>query len=207
MHKEIVLSVKYSGLLLVYFHQTVLDNNLSEITVSYESGRTGLIEKYYAKAEWPEAEVIALLVKNGAYIWLYECPPNKLTSASLHRPDLSYPLPRTILPPRLLAHTTRHRRPVSLLRKELRVVQLPPQLVPLYCIAAITLELSRRLRLPGVPRAAQAVAMEYSTNSFTNSNPSASGYKKSSAKLRKSSCCLRTPVRYTLRGHVQETTR
>lgn len=117
----------------------MLDNNLSEITVAYESGWNRLTEKYYAKVEWPEAEVIAPLVNDGAHIWLYECPPSKLTTASLHRPDLPHPLPRTVLPPRLLAHPARHRRPIPLLRKQLRVVQLPPQSVPL----AMLLQLRR----------------------------------------------------------------
>ncbi len=47
------------------FHQAVLDNNLQEITVLYESGWNRLTEKFYAKAEWPEAEVIAPLVGDG----------------------------------------------------------------------------------------------------------------------------------------------
>ncbi|KII85604.1 hypothetical protein PLICRDRAFT_44932 [Plicaturopsis crispa FD-325 SS-3] len=49
---------------IVHFHQAVLDNNLSEITVAYESGWNRLTEKFYAKAEWPEAEVIAPLVND-----------------------------------------------------------------------------------------------------------------------------------------------
>jgi translation initiation factor 3 subunit L len=50
---------------IVHFHQAVLDNNLSEITVAYESGWNRLTEKYYAKTEWPEAEIIAPLVNDG----------------------------------------------------------------------------------------------------------------------------------------------
>lgn len=49
---------------IVHFHQAVLDNNLQEITVAYESGWTRLTEKYYAKTEWPEAETIAPLVND-----------------------------------------------------------------------------------------------------------------------------------------------
>ncbi|THH22532.1 hypothetical protein EUX98_g8158 [Antrodiella citrinella] len=49
---------------VVRFHQAVLDNNLAEITVAYESGWNKLTEKYYAKIEWPEAEVIAPLVND-----------------------------------------------------------------------------------------------------------------------------------------------
>ena len=48
------------------FHKAVLDNNLAEITVLYESGWNRLTEKYYAKTEWPEAEIIAPLVNEGA---------------------------------------------------------------------------------------------------------------------------------------------
>lgn len=49
---------------IVHFHQAVLDNNLPEITVAYESGWNRLTEKYYAKSEWPEAEIIAPLVND-----------------------------------------------------------------------------------------------------------------------------------------------
>ena len=49
---------------IVHFHQAVLDNNLAEITVAYESGWNKLTEKFYSKTEWPEAEVIAPLVND-----------------------------------------------------------------------------------------------------------------------------------------------
>ncbi|KAI0764991.1 eukaryotic translation initiation factor 3 subunit 6 [Fomes fomentarius] len=49
---------------IAHFHQAVLDNNLAEITVAYESGWNRLTEKYYSKTEWPEAEIIAPLVKD-----------------------------------------------------------------------------------------------------------------------------------------------
>ena len=49
---------------IVHFHQAVLDNNLPEITVAYESGWNRLTEKYYSKSEWPEAETIAPLVND-----------------------------------------------------------------------------------------------------------------------------------------------
>ncbi|EIW75748.1 eukaryotic translation initiation factor 3 subunit 6 [Coniophora puteana RWD-64-598 SS2] len=49
---------------IVHFHQAVLDNNLAEITAAYESGWNRLTEKYYAKTEWPEAEIIAPLVND-----------------------------------------------------------------------------------------------------------------------------------------------
>lgn len=47
---------------IVHFHQAVLENNLPEITLLYESGWNKLTEKFYSKTEWPEAEVIAPLV-------------------------------------------------------------------------------------------------------------------------------------------------
>ncbi|KAJ2927959.1 hypothetical protein H1R20_g9124, partial [Candolleomyces eurysporus] len=49
---------------IVHFHQAVLDNNLAEITVAYESGWNKYTEKFYSKTEWPEAEVIAPLVND-----------------------------------------------------------------------------------------------------------------------------------------------
>ncbi|PPQ75053.1 hypothetical protein CVT26_012055 [Gymnopilus dilepis] len=49
---------------IVHFHQAVLDNNLAEITVAYESGWNKFTEKYYARTEWPEAELIAPLVND-----------------------------------------------------------------------------------------------------------------------------------------------
>ena len=50
---------------IAHFHQAVLENNLAEITVAYESGWNRLTEKFYSKTEWPEAEVIAPLVNDG----------------------------------------------------------------------------------------------------------------------------------------------
>lgn len=49
---------------IIHFHHAVLDNNLAEITVAYESGWNKFTEKFYAKTEWPEAEVIAPLVND-----------------------------------------------------------------------------------------------------------------------------------------------
>ncbi|KAN0120496.1 hypothetical protein V8E52_004323 [Russula decolorans] len=40
-------------------------DNLAEITLAYDSGWNRLTEKFYAKTEWPEAEVIAPLVNEG----------------------------------------------------------------------------------------------------------------------------------------------
>jgi translation initiation factor 3 subunit L len=52
----------------VHFHQAVLDNNLAEITVAYESGWNKYTEKFYARTEWPEAELISPLVNEGEAI-------------------------------------------------------------------------------------------------------------------------------------------
>ncbi|KAH6904297.1 eukaryotic translation initiation factor 3 subunit 6 [Coprinopsis sp. MPI-PUGE-AT-0042] len=49
---------------IVHFHQAVLNNDLAEITVAYESGWNKYTEKFYAKTEWPEAEIIAPLVND-----------------------------------------------------------------------------------------------------------------------------------------------
>ncbi|KIK96620.1 hypothetical protein PAXRUDRAFT_825766 [Paxillus rubicundulus Ve08.2h10] len=49
---------------IVHFHQAVLENNLPEITLAYESGWNRLTEKFYSKTEWPEAEIIAPLVND-----------------------------------------------------------------------------------------------------------------------------------------------
>jgi translation initiation factor 3 subunit L len=51
----------------VHFHQAVLENNLPEITVAYESGWNKYTEKFYARTEWPEAEIIAPLVNDGMW--------------------------------------------------------------------------------------------------------------------------------------------
>lgn len=44
-----------------------MNNNLDQITAAYESGWNRLTEKYYAKTEWPEAEIIAPLVNDGMF--------------------------------------------------------------------------------------------------------------------------------------------
>jgi translation initiation factor 3 subunit L len=49
----------------MHFHQAVQENNLPEISLAYESGWNKLTEEFYAKTEWPEAEVIAPLVGDG----------------------------------------------------------------------------------------------------------------------------------------------
>ncbi|KAF8737469.1 hypothetical protein AX14_012849 [Amanita brunnescens Koide BX004] len=49
---------------IVHFHQAVLENNLAEITVAYESGWNKYTEKFYSRSEWPEAEIIAPLVND-----------------------------------------------------------------------------------------------------------------------------------------------
>ena len=50
---------------IMHFHRAVLENNLAEITVAYESGWNKYTEKFYARTEWPEAELIAPLVNDG----------------------------------------------------------------------------------------------------------------------------------------------
>ncbi|KXN88666.1 Eukaryotic translation initiation factor 3 subunit L [Leucoagaricus sp. SymC.cos] len=49
---------------IVRFYQAVLDNNLEEITIAYESGWQKYTEKFYSRTEWPEAEIIAPLVND-----------------------------------------------------------------------------------------------------------------------------------------------
>ncbi|KAJ6466954.1 eukaryotic translation initiation factor 3 subunit 6 [Mycena sanguinolenta] len=49
---------------IVHFHQAVLENNLPEITIAYESGWNKYTEKFYSRTEWPEAEIIAPLVND-----------------------------------------------------------------------------------------------------------------------------------------------
>ena len=50
---------------ITHFYEAVKNNNLEQITAAYESGWNRLTEKYYARQEWPEAEIIAPLVENG----------------------------------------------------------------------------------------------------------------------------------------------
>lgn len=57
----------------------MLDNNLAEITVAYESGWNKYTEKFYAKTEWPEAELIAPLVNDGAQRSALDFVCNRLT--------------------------------------------------------------------------------------------------------------------------------
>ena len=118
--------VNYALQYIVHFHQAVLDNNLAEITVAYESGWNRLTEKFYAKSEWPEAEIIAPLVNDGESPTL---PPGYRALYNAVRSNIPHLIPRTVLPPCLLSHPTRHRRPIPLVRKQLRTFQLPPQCV------------------------------------------------------------------------------
>lgn len=106
---------------IVHFHKAVLDNNLAEITVAYESGWNRLTEKFYSKTEWPEAEVIAPLVNDGKAA-LISC---NLGLRPPERPDLLDLVSRTLLSPCIFTTATRHRRSFPLLRKQLRAVQLP----------------------------------------------------------------------------------
>ena len=63
---------------IAHFHQAVLENNLAEITVAYESGWNRLTEKFYSKTEWPEAEVIAPLVNDGTFSFKTSLPMSEL---------------------------------------------------------------------------------------------------------------------------------
>lgn len=49
---------------IVHFHKAVLENNLADITIAYESGWNKYTEMFYSKSEWPEAETIAPLVND-----------------------------------------------------------------------------------------------------------------------------------------------
>jgi hypothetical protein len=87
---------------IVHFHQSVQDNNLAEITLAYESGWNRLTEKYYAKTEWPEAELIAPLVNDGEPTQLLL----QLHTKDINRSDLPCPISRAILPTCLLPSAT-----------------------------------------------------------------------------------------------------
>jgi hypothetical protein len=50
---------------IIQFHQAIVQQNVQEITVAYETGWNRLTEKFYAKQEWPEAEIISPLVGDG----------------------------------------------------------------------------------------------------------------------------------------------
>lgn len=57
---------------IIQFHQAILNNNLPEITACYENGWNRFTEQFYAKTEWPEAEIIAPLVNdNPVFLILY----------------------------------------------------------------------------------------------------------------------------------------
>ena len=56
---------------IIHFHQAVLENNLAEITIAYESGWNKYTEKFYARTEWPEAELIAPLVNDSTVVFLF----------------------------------------------------------------------------------------------------------------------------------------
>lgn len=90
----------------MHFYQAVQENNLAEITVAYESGWNRLTEKFYAKTEWPEAELIAPLVNDGSYFHRSSLDSQVLTLLRSHFPNL---VSRIILPARLLQATTKPR--------------------------------------------------------------------------------------------------
>ena len=82
---------------IVHFHQAVLDNNLAEITIAYESGWNKYTEKFYARTEWPEAELIAPLVNDSSYGRLFLLHPAKMCSFSIRRSYFPHPVSRTLL--------------------------------------------------------------------------------------------------------------
>lgn len=49
---------------LVSFHRAVRENNVAEISAAYDGGWNKLTEKFYAKTEWPDPEIIAPLVND-----------------------------------------------------------------------------------------------------------------------------------------------
>jgi len=49
---------------IAHFHQAVLDDYLTDITVVYERGGNKYTEEFYSKPGWPEAELIAPLVND-----------------------------------------------------------------------------------------------------------------------------------------------
>ena len=89
---------------IVHFYQAVQENNLAEITVSYESGWNRLTEKYYAKTEWPEAELIAPLVNDGTAVIPFL--PLAIYLTVLPRPYFLDFVSGTVLPTCLLPATT-----------------------------------------------------------------------------------------------------
>jgi len=95
------ISIAYSAQFIVHFHQAVLENNLAEITVAYESGWNRLTEKFYSKTEWPEAEVIAPLVNDGELQFV----ASQISFTDAYRPTIPHPLQRTVLPTRILSPT------------------------------------------------------------------------------------------------------
>ncbi|KAK0553310.1 hypothetical protein OC846_002553 [Tilletia horrida] len=57
---------------IVLFHQALQNNSLPEISNAYEANWNRLTEKFYARAEWPDAEVIAPLVnEDPKFLMLY----------------------------------------------------------------------------------------------------------------------------------------
>ena len=57
---------------ILHFHRSILDSNIAEINAAYEGGWNKLTEKYFAKTEWPDAELIAPLVNDDqVFLTLY----------------------------------------------------------------------------------------------------------------------------------------
>ena len=50
---------------VIRLHQALSNGNINEIGTLYERGYTSLSNEFYKAEEWPRAEVIASLVRNG----------------------------------------------------------------------------------------------------------------------------------------------
>lgn len=76
-----------------------MDQNITEITAAYEGGWNKLTEKFYAKMEWPEAEIIAPLVGDGvcfSFFGIRSIPC--MFIGLLIRSHISDSIPRAVLP-------------------------------------------------------------------------------------------------------------
>jgi hypothetical protein len=93
---------------IVHFHQAVLENNLAEITVAYESGWNKYTEKFYARTEWPEAELIAPLVNDSSYGRVFLLSLAKMCSFLIRRSHFSHPVSRTLLPSCIFPPSAQH---------------------------------------------------------------------------------------------------
>ena len=70
---------------------------MSEISAAYESGWNKLTEKYYAKTEWPDAELIAPLVNDGRCFELLMLQTFDIYLYLLYRSSFFDLIPRVVL--------------------------------------------------------------------------------------------------------------